>query len=100
MQKAGRKKVTHGYIPVLLFSLLLACSTVILSLPRPALAATDNGQAGRLIIKFHGSDVQAAGVQDMDKNVKSLLPADLAGQVQVDAMFDGTGRVKVSQNSL
>ncbi len=100
MQKAGRKNVTHGYVPILLFSLLLACSTVILSLPRPALAAADNGQAGRLIIKFHDAAVQAAGVQDMDKNVKSMLPDDLAGQVQVDVMFDGTGRVKVSQNSL
>ncbi len=100
MQKAGYKNVTRGIIPIILFTLLLAFSTVILSLPRPALAASENGQAGRLIIKFRDAAVQAAGVQQMDKNVKSLLSSDVTGQVQVDDLGDGTGRVKVSGNSL
>ncbi len=100
MQKAGCKKVTRGYIPVFLFSLLLVCSMVILSLPRPALAASENGQAGRLIIKFRDASVQAASVQEMDNSVKAMLSTDLAGQVQVDDLGSGTGRVKVSGNSL
>ncbi len=100
MQRAGRKNVARGYIPVFLFSLLLACSMVIVSLPRPALAAGNHGQAGRLIIKFRDAEVQSAGVQDIDSKVKSALPADLANQVQVDTMFDGTGRVEVPAASL